>query len=101
LNATAPPIPAAPRAIRKRDLMAILRAATLDRAAFDARIWSVADAQCLEAAAAVIRRGLAAAPAARPRVPRSEWLERELTRRADAALSAALAEVIERTCPGD
>ncbi len=102
MNATAPPTPCAPRAIRKRDLMAILRAATLDRAAFDARIWSVADAECLEAAAAVIRRGLAAAaPAARPRVPRSEWLERELTRRADAALSAALAEVIERTYPGD
>ena len=101
MNATASPTLAAPRAIRKRDLMAILRAATIDRAAIDSRVWSLADAECLEAAAAVIRRGLAASPAASPRVPRSEWLERELARRSDAALAAALAEVIERTGLGD
>ncbi len=100
MNATASPTPAAPRGIRKRNLMAILRAATMPRR-HRRRVWSLADAECLEAAAAVIRRGLAASPAASPRVPRSEWLERELARRSDAASAAALAEVIARTGPGD
>jgi hypothetical protein len=88
--------PAVPRALRK-GAKAVLRAAELDRADFDARSWSLADAACLEAVAGLIRRGLAA----REPVPRSERLDRELARRADATLAAALAAVVERTDPED
>jgi hypothetical protein len=95
MNAPATPTPAAPRGIRKGQLMALLRAAIIDNAAFDARLWSVADAECLEAAAAVIRRGIAASAAASPPVPRSEWLERELARRTDAALASAVEAIVE------
>jgi hypothetical protein len=97
----APPPPAARRTIHQRDLVALLRAITVDAPAFDARLWSVADAEVVEAAAAAIRRGLAALPAASRGLPRYEWLERELTRRADEVLASALVEVVERTAPGD
>jgi hypothetical protein len=104
MNAPATTTPAAPRGIRKGHLMALLRAAIIDNAAFDARLWSVADVECLEAAAAVIRREVAAlsadSPAANPpvpvspEVPRSERLDRELTRRADAALAKAVEAIV-------